>query len=376
MLDTQEDIMIEDEHSPVQLLTLELTAPTLSDAQTVYITGNFNDWKTKDDNYKMVLLDSGIFQFTFPEDIDLPKVIEYKYTLGGWENVEIDKYGNKKPNRKLTRHTGTIHDKVAKWLYSGTPYRKPLLPTIELVAEDFAIPQLKKTRRIWALLPHDYATSGKSYPVLYLHDGQNLFNPKAPFGNWAIDKKMAILAGMGKGDLIIVTIDHAGKERIKEFNPFRTGTKLGWGVGRKYVEFMADTLKPYIDQKYRTLTSQAHTGIGGSSMGGLISIFAGLERPEVFGKLLIFSPSLWVSQKIYFNAINFNHFHHLKIYLYAGGAESESMVPNVERLRQQLQNPKTKLSSVSFKMVIDPKGKHSEYYWNVEFPKAVDWLFF
>lgn len=94
-------------------------------------------------------------------------------------------------------------------------------------------------------------------------------------------------------DIIIVSIDHAEDERIAEFTPsYRT--RLGVGDGKKYARFLADTLKPHVDQHFRTLPDRVHTGIGGSSMGGLITIYAGLMYPEVYGKLMVFSPSLWV----------------------------------------------------------------------------------
>ena len=105
------------------------------------------------------------------------------------------------------------------------------LPEIKLISEAFEIPQLDKTRRIWILLPHNYNDVTMHYPVLYLQDAQNLFDDQAPYGNWAIDKHMADLAAEGYGDLIIVAIDHGGKERIKEYSPYYH-RKFGTGQGQ------------------------------------------------------------------------------------------------------------------------------------------------
>jgi predicted alpha/beta superfamily hydrolase len=117
--------------------------------------------------------------------------------------------------------------------------------------------------------------------VLYLQDGQNLFENDAPFGTWGVDKQLAALAQRGKGDLIVVAIDHGGKERIKEFSPYDS-QKWGEGLGRDYAKFLTETLKPYIDGRFRTQTGREYTGIGGSSMGGLISIYAGIMFPETY----------------------------------------------------------------------------------------------
>lgn len=248
-------------------------------------------------------------------------------------------------------------------------------PKITIIADDYIIPQLNKKRRISALLPYDYETSNKNYPVLYLHDGQNLFDKGGPYGNWSIDKKLELLAQEGKGDLIIIAVDHAEEERVLEFSPFKK-TQWGKGHGKKYLQFLVETLKPYVDANFRTLPHREFTGVGGSSMGGLISIYAGLKYPEVFSKLMIFSPSLWVTPKIYFDAINFKQPFPTDIYLYAGGEESVNMVPNVEHLKRVLEKENISETKINIKLSIDPKGQHKEAYWGEEFPLAVDFLFF
>jgi len=253
--------------------------------------------------------------------------------------------------------------------------KKSFAPLIKVIAEDYEIPQLGKDRRICVLLPHNYQKSRQHYPVLYLQDGQNLFGDKSPFGTWAIDEKLTKLAKIGKGDIIIIAIDHGEEERLKEFSPFRR-TKLGRGEGKKYVHFLANTLKPYIDKNFRTLPSREFTGVGGSSMGGLISIYAGLMRPELFGKLMIFSPALWISPNIYWDAIHFMIPYQMDIYLYAGGEESKNMIPTTRRLKNILEQKGMDFSKINLNMSIDPQGRHHESYWGEEFPKAIQWLYF
>ena len=301
---------------------------------------------------------------------------EYKFVRGGWENQELDDFGNKTPNRILDNPDGTVYDIVPRWSNYGLDFNPAFLPKLHVISEVFEIPQLNKKRKISILLPHNYNKNPqKHYPVLYLQDGQNLFNPKSPYGNWAIDNRLAVLAEKGMGDVIVVAIDHGGSERINEFLPIKNA-RLGTMEGKKYVRFMAQTLKPYIDSHYRTLPDRSNTGIGGSSMGGLISIFAGLMFPKTFGKLMIFSPSLWVTRNVSFDTIQFFQPSATKIYVYAGGKESSNMLPNVKSFRDSLKNQGFDSSNVHFKLSVDPNGSHTENRWGQEFPKAIEWMFF
>lgn len=245
------------------------------------------------------------------------------------------------------------------------------IPAIEVLHEEFEIPQLEKKRRVSVLLPYDYDSTEKKYPVLYLQDGQNLFNPHAPYGNWAIDEALAKMARKGRHELIIVAVDHGEEDRITEYLPFEDHPRFGEGDGSKYVDFLVNDLIPYVNEKYRTLPEAEHTGIGGSSMGGLISLFAGITRPEVFGKMLIFSPSLWISGKIYQLADQFDPKGN-RIYVYAGGRESRHHLRNVRAMVEILRyKPNLKI-----KFSVRLWARHSEYYWRQEFPKAVKWLYF
>lgn len=248
-------------------------------------------------------------------------------------------------------------------------------PIIEIIEEAYKIPQLGRKRRISALLPHDYHTSGKKYPVLYLNDGQNLFNENAPFGNWAIDKELEKLAREGFGDIIIIAIDNGGEDRITEYLPY-FNPKYGKGEGVLYLNFIKDTLIPYINKTYRTRTDSENTGIGGSSMGGLISLFAGLNYQTTFSKILVFSPSLWIAPKILQQARNFNPDLPVHLYIYAGGRESKNHLPNVIRLKDRLLNGKKHFDKLDVHLALNPRGTHNEYFWRKEFPKAVKWLFF
>ena len=345
------------------------------DDRPIYVAGSFNDWRVAEEGYRLCpgkLPGQWEVTLEIPEDVIH---VEYKYTRGGWETVELGEYGENTFNHgRYVAKRWTVPDRVHNWAGAGLTYRDELLPRIEVIHESFEIPQLIRTRRVAALLPHDYHETDKRYPVLYLQDGQNLFDDKAPFGSWGVDKQLASLAERGMGDLIVIAIDHANDQRASEFTP-SFNTKLGKGDGRAYVRFLTRTLKPYVDKHFRTLPDAANTGLGGSSLGGLISIYAGMIYPEVYDRLLIFSPSMWVMPNIPFHLMKLTHKFRGKVYLYGGMAESKTMVPNMVRLREQLEK-QTGSSLVEFRTEIDPNGQHNEARWGREFPKAVEWLFF
>lgn len=356
-----------------QELSIDMKTPARDD-RPVYLAGNFNAWQVTDDRYRLAKIAPGHYRFNFEAAGQLPPVLEYKYHRGEWADVELDRYGNAIPNRRVARADLPVSDYVPRWMNSGYSYSPALLPNIRVIAHDFEIPQLIKTRRIAALLPHNYDQTDKRYPVLYLQDGQNLFDDHAPFGNWAVDKKLAILSELGLGDLIVIAIDHAEEDRIREFTP-TTSTRLGSGDGKRYVRFLADTLKPYVDQHFRTLPDRRHTGIGGSSMGALISIYAGMMYPEEYSKLLVFSPSLWVAPNMHFQAIHFEEAFDTKIYIYGGEGESANMIPNIRRFKKALEESGN-TGQIEFNLSVEPHGEHNEQRWGAEFPKAIEWLFF
>lgn len=343
------------------------------DERPVYISGNFNQWRTQDKEFMMERIGANSYHYKFPHDFDYPETLLYKFTKGDWSEVEIDSSGSRTENRSTTMHTGIQKEHVARWRKNWLPFKQSFLPQVQLISDEFEIPQLNKTRKIWALLPHDYDKTDERYPVMYLQDAQNLFNEEAKYGNWEIDKKLAVMSEYKIGKIIIIAIEHAEKDRIKEYNVGKT--VLGKGQGKKYIRFVTDTLKPYVDLLFRTKKEREFTGIGGSSMGGLVSVFSGLRNPEVYGKLMIFSPSLWVVPELEINPGKAD-MADTKVYLYAGENESETMVEHVKKFKKELISSEFVKDESKINLSINRYGKHTETYWSDEFPKAIEWLFF
>ena len=374
--------MNSNENKAVEEIENEISEPQLNiilttdedDFRNVYISGNFNKWRTQDKKFMMEKIGDGLYHYKFEHDFVYPETLLYKFTKGDWSDVEIDKYGNRTENRVCEQNLGVRKEHVYKWRKNWLPFKPNFLPQVKLISDEFEIPQLNKTRKIWALLPHDYDSSADNYPVLYLQDAQNLFNEKAEFGNWEIDKKLAVMSEYNIGKIIIIAIEHADKDRIKEYNVGKT--VLGLGQGKQYIRFVTDTLKPFVDSNFRTKKEREFTGIGGSSMGGLVSIFSGLMYPEVYGKLMIFSPSLWVVPKLNIPSDIDSEYQDTKIYLYAGGDESATMIAHVKKFKKNMLKNEFVSDKMKINLSINMEGKHNESYWSDEFPKAIEWLFF
>ena len=165
------------------------------------------------------------------------------------------------------------------------------------VLDSLYSPQLDNQRDIFVYLPPSYASSDRHFPVLYMHDGQNLFDAETSFaGEWQVDESMELLSEEGI-EAIVVGIPNAGNDRLDEYSPFAM-SNLGGGKGDSYLEFIVQTLKPLIDVDFRTLPDRENTSILGSSMGGLISLYAFFRYPNIFGAAGAMSPAFWFANLV------------------------------------------------------------------------------
>lgn len=248
------------------------------------------------------------------------------------------------------------------------------------IAQQIDSPQLKNKRDILVYLPPSYDTSQKRYPVLYMHDGQNLFDSATSYaGEWRIDESMEHLAHNQGREGIIVAIPNAGANRTNEYSPFYDDNH-GGGKGDAYLAFIVNTVKPMIDDLFRTRPEKQATGLMGSSLGGLISLYGFFAQSQVFGFAGIMSPSLWFARGQIFHYIEHQaSFHRGKIYLDVGtrelGAESFTLrsrryYANVRRMKRLLVNKGYR--PVHDMLHIEEKwANHNEAAWARRFPKAM-----
>ncbi|MGE0078770.1 MAG: alpha/beta hydrolase [Bacteroidales bacterium] len=363
------------EYSSSQVVVVIDSLPVNTpESDTIFLASSLNCWDTHDSTYFFTRGKGGQLELLLPAEVDS---FEFKLCRGSWLSVEMKSNGTDIPNRFLAKGTNdTILLKVQAWrdlipkkqIASTATKGVRYLPTI------FEIPQLKRKRTIRLYLPPNYS-SGELFPVIYMHDGQNLFDNSTAFaGEWKVDEIMDSLYTYRGFSAIVVAVYNDDKERINEYSPWKNDSLGIEGDGDKYAKFIANTLKPFIDRHYRTLSGRENTAIIGSSMGGLISLYIALEYPDLFGNAAIFSPSIGVAPKLNDYLQKYKHKKFQHIYFLAGEKEGGTLVDDVNRAVEQLK-------AIGFddehelKVTIAPDGRHAEWFWSREFGDAVRYMF-
>ena len=234
------------------------------------------------------------------------------------------------------------------------------------------MPQLDRERIIRVLLPRDYGNTKRSYPVLYMQDGQNLFDPKTAFGgrDWQIPA--TLFKQPLRRQTIVVGIDNGHEYRLNEYAPYPNKGNGNGGEADLYCQFIINTLKPFIDKTYHTLPDRDNTGIAGSSMGGLCAYYAGLAYSNIFGKVGVLSPSIWFNPSVVELAENAPS---LKSAFFVCGSktESRSMEKTLEGMYHAFKTGG--FSDTQFQVIVRDRGKHNEFFWTIEFKKMFEYLF-
>lgn len=355
-------------------LTINITSVpenTPADAD-IYFAGSINSWNPADEAFKLSKLGESSWEIVLPA-MDEGAQIEFKFTQGSWETVEKGANGEEIDNRTFTFGNGeTINPIILNWA-NGSGGGSTASENVSIMSEDFYMPQLDRNRRIWIYLPPDYSVTGKSYPVLYMHDGQNIFDAETSFaGEWEVDETLDELYSQSFMVPIVIGIDNGGGERIDEYTPW-SNAEYGGGDGKKYVEFIVETLKPYVDNNYRTLADRENTAIMGSSLGGLISHYAALKYQDVFSKAGLFSPSYWFSDSVWIFTDNNPRQYNMRIYQMIGGNEGGQNIDNLSVMEDHLLNNGFDANEL-YKKVI-PNGSHNEALWRSDFGNAYKWMF-
>lgn len=352
-------------------ITLQVTSIPANSPQNaqVYVAGSFNNWNPGDTTYWLTLK-NGSYWISLPLGSG---TVEFKFTRGSWATVEGNANGQFRPNRTYTYGNGdTVKLSILSWEDLGGGGASTANKQVQLWQSSMFIPQLNRNRKIWVYLPQNYSDTSKRFPVLYMHDGQNVFDANTSFaGEWKVDEALVQLENEGYSSAIVVAIENGGTKRIDEYSPF-VNAQYGGGEGDDYLDFIVQTLKPKVDSTFRTLTDANHTGIMGSSMGGIISHYAHFRHPDVFGRAGVFSPAFWFSNSFYTYTASKGKIGTPRIYQIAGELEAQIAKSTVDMDRLLKQEGFTAAELQTF---IVAGGEHSEWFWAKEFRSAFLWLF-
>lgn len=362
------------------LIVVEVPEQTPEDA-ALFVAGDFNAWNPSNPRYRLEQIAERKYwaQFTMDEPEG-----RFKITRGSWETAEVDEMGE-----PVVDHHWFADDldepiilEVAAWL-DQHPDAKKHTPLHTLTGEfevlkNIHSPALNTYRDLIVYLPPSYRTSGdRRYPVIYAHDGQNLFdNVTAYAGEWEMDEICEQLASEEGIEFIVVGIPNAGKHRLHEYCPWLDITSGQGGGGKVFVNWLADDVKPLIDERFRTLRPAESTAMIGSSLGGLISLYAGLARPDCFGVVAALSPTVNFAGGRIVNEVTENATRAMNVYLDQGGQEypglkirSKRLVEATEKLASQYVR-----ASARVQLVVDPNAVHNEAAWSRRLPGVLRFI--
>jgi predicted alpha/beta superfamily hydrolase len=235
---------------------------------------------------------------------------------------------------------------------------------------------LGNSRAVTVYLPAGYDEREEArYPVLYMQDGQNLFDPQrayVPGNHWRLQEAADAAIGERTAQaMILVGIDHAGPGRLDEYTPVKDRRHEGGGRASDYGRFLAEELKPAIDGRFRTLPDAANTAVGGSSLGGLVSLFLVLHRRDLFGRAAVMSPSVWWSERAILREVDAFSAPPPRMWLDIGGREGMEALRDARALRDRI----VAKNWPGFRFHEDRRGDHSERAWARRVRLALEYLF-
>jgi predicted alpha/beta superfamily hydrolase len=316
---------------------------------------------------------------SFPESTAL----EFKVTRGGWDSVEKAADGSELPNRRhLVVADDTVRVEVATWrdwVEGGIPHTVTGdVRYLRNVTSRF----LQPARDVAVYLPPGYDDHpARRYPVLYMHDGQNLFDRATGFlgQEWNVDETAERLIGEGRIAPLIVVGVYNTADRIAEYTP-AVDAQLRGGDAENYGRFLVEELKPMIDAAYRTLPDRGHTGVAGSSLGGLVSMYLALRHPEVYSRIGVVSPSVWWADEDIVNRVRAAPKTDTRIWLDTGTAEGANAqdaartVAGARRLRDALMARGWTLGG-DLVYAEYPGALHNEAAWSARLGTILEYLY-
>jgi predicted alpha/beta superfamily hydrolase len=237
---------------------------------------------------------------------------------------------------------------------------------------------LEHDRTVLVYLPPDYdPESARRYPTLYLHDGQNVFDQATSFGDeWHVDETAQELITSGRIEpIIVVGVYNSGEHRVDEYTPTAAGKDGAGGHADDYGRMLVEELKPFIDATYKTFPGAANTAMGGSSLGGLLTMHLGLRYPTAFGKLAVLSPSVWWDDRVILREVAaLRTKGPQRIWLDAGVREGERVIADARALRDALVAKGWTLGD-DLQYVEAEDGEHNERSWGARVGAVLEFLF-
>lgn len=352
-------------------VTFIVTVPDSLPTDAIYITGNMSqlgNWQPNVVRLEQVLPN----RYEITLELPCGAEIEYKFTRGSWDNEEVLVDGTVPGNKQLTVGPNLIvHHQIANWRDRRYQVAGGIVGKLHY-HERFYSQKLNNDRTVVVWLPPSYDSDlSRRYPVLYMHDGQNLFDPRTSFlgVDWQMDETADSLIRQKKIEEIIIVGIYNTADRREEY----ADTKKG----HAYMEFIVKELKPFIDSNYRTLADREHTAIMGSSMGGLISFYLVWRYPHIFSKAGCLSTSLmWRNGALLKEIENFaGQKPEIKIYLDSSGKGAEGrMKADYLRLKDLLLS-KGFVEDQDLIYYFDEQGDHSERSWSKRVWRPLIFLF-
>lgn len=365
-------------------ITFVISVPENTPDKPIYIVGdhpNLGGWRP--DAVFITRRPDGRYEIT----LDLPSgSYEYKFTRGGWQSVEKSESNADVPNRKVVVNgDATVEVSIAHWA-DQKPTRKSSVTGELRFHRDMKSQHLANARTIAVWLPPGYdADKDARYPVFYMHDGQNLFDAAtSAFGvEWQADETADRLIREKKIEPIIIVGIYNTSKRTDEYTPDRDTERDAGGQGDDYAQFIIEELKPMIDKEYRTMSDREHTAVGGSSLGGLISLHIAMEHADVFSKCAAVSPTLmWNDDAILkrIRELKAKPLKRIRLWFDMGSKEGKqidfysSAMKYTDRLEAMLKKAKRK-ANVDYKYLKVEGGEHNEASWATRFDQILLFLF-
>jgi predicted alpha/beta superfamily hydrolase len=347
-------------------LKFVLHSPDLSSDSTVYITGSsasLGNWNPK--GLQMSYTGNQLWEATIPYDSS--QIIEYKYTLGSWSTENADANGLPLPNFEWKAgKDNPKKDQVLFWRNSNERViNGQITGTVEYHKNISAEGLLPRDLIVW--LPEGYAKGTETYPVLYMHDGQNIIDPViSSFGvDWEVDETMTSMIASGDFPPAIVVGIYNTAQRTQDYTP---GSQ-----SHNYLLLIRNTIKPLIDRNYRTKKEREYTFIGGSSYGGMISMQAIWEHSDIFSAALCFSPAFKTEAYNYVERVanTAETPEDIFIYMINGGVGLEAILqPGIDEMLSIL-NSKGLLENEHWIFKQELEARHFEADWARQFPDAL-----